>query len=163
MSFILITFFIISFLIVNIFSCDAGKFPLPNTSECHDPADQVDGFYFDTIDNLWKKCVDGCSKCSTTIDCITCKDSNYILHTDNKCYLKTQPPDLYFYKTGTSFSSCYQDCQTCSGDGTINDQNCSKCPSDKSLIGTNCYPINSPPLGYTWDNLEKIFIYSFSV
>ena len=107
-----------------------------NYFNCYKEEDAKKLGYYLVNNDYYNKCHESCNTCSDISFCETCKTGYY--HKVNKnnniildiCYKDT--PKYYYLNTDSNFvfKECYQTCETCFGDGTINDNKCITCRND---------------------------------
>ena len=111
--------------------------------ECWDINNPPDTYYYDSTDDLFKKCFRTCLTChgeGTEADnnCIICKENFFKLEDKVKqCHHKDEPLDKYFFKDNL-FYKCRKECLTCTEYGNIDtedtnetkDTKCTKCLID---------------------------------
>ena len=128
--------------------CNSGYFPVEGkTNYCTSDIDE--GYYFDKISNIIKKCNTKCKHCNENnhipfIDqCTECIDGYYFKegeYLQNKnCYQPSEATNYYLDPITEILKKCYYTCKTCLGEGTSQFHNCATCPSGKVYYQGNCY------------------------
>ena len=111
-----------------------------------------DGFYLnDSIKKTIDKCDIQCEKCSKeSMDkelCISCNinDNYYPKFNDNlniedfiKCY-NTKQEGYYLDKNQNIYMPCYSECKNCEELGNENNNKCTECNSNYTLVNQNCF------------------------
>ena len=89
-----------------------------NTKNCYNVSSEVQGYYFDTNANLFKKCSSNCFNCNGPYD-NNCKECDNIIHffkedNDNVCYNNnTLKIGYYLDLNDTQFKKCNPECYIC--------------------------------------------------
>ena len=118
-----------------------------NTNNCIPLEDKQLNWYIDTTNSKFGICHDSCHSClgPTKFDCSTCYES---LYTVNNCKLNC--PQGYFPAMVENDSEnyfeckkCYQNCNTCSKEGNVNEMNCNTCKDYQIKFEKNCYDIEN--------------------
>jgi hypothetical protein len=123
-------------------TCISGTYPKQNNStSCF--SGNIESYYFDTTDKIYKKCYSLCQTCSQYAEgeshfCLSCKSDHYPLGKSSNCYKKDENVEGY-YLDGSTFSPCFDSCKTCKGPGSLANPNCSTCKAGKSC--NNCTDI----------------------
>lgn len=96
---------------------------------CYDQ-DPGEGYYFDTLNNIYKKCHSSCKTCSEYGEnkCESCVDTKYKMNPfDNICY--DQCPANYVENTNTHIceAKCHESCETCNTPSDSSNPNCLTC------------------------------------
>ena len=93
---------------------------------------------------------DNCDTCyKKNHNCVVCKNNKY---SHNGVCVLNCPRNTYIYineKDGKMFLNCYQNCDSCSGEGNANNMNCLTCSTNHIKYKRNCYEI--------YDNKIKSF------
>ncbi len=120
-----------------------------NTKNCYDISILTQGYYFNN--DMFYPCYERCQSCNTGFDsenhdqnCISCKDSYYLIYGTNNCYtIEEARIKSYYLNNSEYFLPCYINCNTCTAgfDENNNNQNCLTCISNYyQLYNTNnCY------------------------
>jgi hypothetical protein len=109
-------------------TCLADFYPREdNTTSCSNGP--IDYYYLDNA-KIYKKCHPLCKTCTTLgtdsdNQCTTCV-KDYYPKEDSKTNCFTGSFD-YYYFNGNEYRKCYKSCQTCTGGGTEENNQCSKC------------------------------------
>ena len=114
--------------------CSSGTYLLEDKNDNICYAQAPDGYYLDTVNNIFKKCYETCSKCNAggnelNNNCLECK-TNYVFYTDNNnnanCYEKC---DNYYYFDDSNNFFCFSS-KKCSGKYNKLIKEKSKCTDD---------------------------------
>jgi hypothetical protein len=112
-------------------SCESSYYARSDDSTmCHQSSETVTAYYFNT--NVWTKCYDSCSSCSTTGTatdnlCSSCMVNYYPLE-DKLTDCKSGSID-YYYLGSIKYKKCYSSCLTCLGGGSSDRHLCQSCKS----------------------------------
>lgn len=96
---------------------------------CYDQ-DPGEGYYFDTLNNIYKKCHSSCKTCSEYGEnkCESCVDTKYKMNPfDNICY--DQCPANYVENINTHIceTKCHESCEICNTPSDSSNPNCLTC------------------------------------
>ena len=128
--------------------CNSGYFPVEGKNN-YCTSDIDEGYYFDTISNMFKECNSKCKHCDRNDhfpsydQCTKCiygyyfKEDNDLQ--DKNCYQPSELPNYYLDPITETMKKCYYSCQTCLGEGSSQFHNCATCPSGKVYYQGNCY------------------------
>jgi hypothetical protein len=122
-------------------SCVAGYYPLiDNNLNCYEMNTGLNGYYFNTDNQLFDKCYQSCNKCSgpgdlMTPNCFECADGYKTCDGCDKIYNNNcveECPVLTIYNQDTQY------CENCSAGEVVYDNACvSKCPEGYIMTFTN--------------------------
>ena len=123
-------------------NCKNDSIPSPiNDNNCYYNNSKVPGYYYNN--GTFNKCDESCEYCSNNYTCDKCKESYYfkfdsvINETLNDFCYKETPKNYYLNTTSLIelgginytivYKKCYENCETCFGEGNIKDNKCINC------------------------------------
>ena len=136
--------------------CEEGYYQLEgDLSTCKNG--EIEGYYFSSSEEKYKKCPEGCLKCNSSSTCFTCnitgdfypqkQKDNYVT-----CYNETSKPlRTYIDKEKKEVLPCYYSCENCTTSMSSSKHNCIKCIDKYYFIDdfeTNCLSEGNKPLNY---------------
>jgi len=146
-------------------SCNVNQNYIENVNErkkCILNNQYPEGLFYNIVTNRQEKCAENCLSCfNSNNNCMVCNNNlNYYAKIDdiNKCILKNQSPEGYYFNDSTGFHElCSINCLTC----TKSKDNCINCNTYKNYFQifneTNkCYLSTLSPDGYFFDDSTKL-------
>jgi hypothetical protein len=153
----------------NCTKCDVNFSAINNKQDgnCYSITQKIDGYYFDSLNDIFTECYPSCLTCSSKGDslnhnCDSCNKDYYPLEDNTKqCYLAIEVvPGYYFDVLSTKFVRCYSSCAECKMTGFDNYHSCTKCAynyfpliDDKVM----CYNKDAIVPNYYFDAGNSIF------
>jgi hypothetical protein len=146
----------------NCLKCKDDFYPLEKAPNCNQSSDLIIGYYFDSVNKIFKQCYETCKYCNgsgteTLNNCYQCADG-MIQSTDNP---NNCMPNMIFSSINFSdILSCYPSCSECSNIGNRDNMNCLKCAINYyPLIDkpSQCYLASDTVEGYYYDMNSLVF------
>jgi hypothetical protein len=133
-------------------TCATGYYPLADkTSQCYKSTETVTGYFFDAT--KFTPCDISCSSCAGSASaCIACNNTAGYYSMSGKCTKIADIPQYYYFDLITKqIKKCYDSCNTCNGDGTIDMHYCVTCKTNYFILNDkpmNCYTTTTIIDGY---------------
>ena len=143
---------------INCFKCLSGFLMVEGLGNCVNLVPQ--GYFLDTIKNMYSLCYNSCNTCSTagtvnSMNCLTCASGNYPLNDKpSQCFSSSNISSNYVLNNNI-FYKCYVSCGTCSSVGNSIDNKCNTCATNYYTLNGNpsqCYLNSNSTPGYFFNN-----------
>ena len=125
----------------------------------------VDYYYLDTSNKVYKPCFDSCKSCNSegtaqSNNCITCKANYYHSFYDNtQCWNMTTKPDNFYLDVNDNvFKKCPDECASCiMSESVIKCSTCNNIDEYYSIQGDSSQCVQPPQQGYYLDLISSSF------
>ena len=119
----------------------------------------VDYYYLDSYNKLYKPCFDSCKTCNSegtaqSNNCIDCRTDYYYSFYDNtQCWNMTTKPDNFYLDTNDNvFKKCPNECTSCiMSSGSVTCSTCNNIDEYYSIQGDSSQCVQPPQPGYYLD------------
>jgi hypothetical protein len=133
-------------------TCASGYYPLADkTSQCYKSTETVSNYFFDAT--KFTPCDISCLGCTgSATACTACNNTAGYYSMSGKCTKVADVPQYYYFDPITKqIKKCYDSCNTCNGDGTIDMHYCVTCKANYFTLDdkpANCYSTTTITDGY---------------
>lgn len=139
-----------------------------NEVECHLNTEEVQGYYFNSTNNIFEKCYEGCSYCNGygDVDNPNCKSSSCstgfypLLLEPTKCWNNDTAYPEGYYLADSKFVKCTSECSKCWHAKNSTATNCDECNKTGGYYPlsndtTQCVNNNTKPENFFFDNANS--------
>ena len=154
-------------------ACDTSEnyYSIPITTnevECHLKTEEVEGYYFNSTNNIFEECYEGCLYCAgygdvNTPNCksLSCSTDFYPLMVQpTKCWNNDTAYPKGYYLANSKFVKCTSECSKCWHENTPTATNCDACNTNSGYYPlsndtTQCVDNDSKPENSFFDSVNS--------